>query len=154
MFYHTASTVAYHQLACVSKSSKCLDFASVTMLPTPTLHLAESCLLLVLHPALLEPCALTMQPNEGSSHGDQPVSGCRYTQCVCTAYIVKSSCDVQLCLLEHTENFAYTHWDEILDICAEYDVSLSIGDGLRPGCIAGMLLFLTTVVQASLPTLL
>lgn len=45
---------------------------------------------------------------------------------------------LQLCLLEHTENFAYTHWDEILDICAEYDVSLSIGDGLRPGCIAGM----------------
>jgi thiamine biosynthesis protein ThiC len=35
------------------------------------------------------------------------------------------------------ENFAYVHWDEILDICAEYDVSLSIGDGLRPGCIAG-----------------
>jgi phosphomethylpyrimidine synthase len=36
----------------------------------------------------------------------------------------------------HAENFAYTHWDEILDICAEYDVALSIGDGLRPGCIA------------------
>jgi phosphomethylpyrimidine synthase len=35
------------------------------------------------------------------------------------------------------ENFAYTHWDEILDICAAYDISLSIGDGLRPGCIAG-----------------
>lgn len=45
---------------------------------------------------------------------------------------------MQLCLLEHVENFAYTHWDQILDICAEYDVSLSIGDGLRPGCIAGM----------------
>ena len=44
---------------------------------------------------------------------------------------------MQLCLLDHTENFAYTHWDEILDICAEYDISLSIGDGLRPGCIAG-----------------
>ena len=29
------------------------------------------------------------------------------------------------------------HRDEILDICAAYDVSLSIGDGLRPGCIAG-----------------
>ena len=48
---------------------------------------------------------------------------------------------LQLCLLDHVENFAYTHWDEILDICAEYDVSLSIGDGLRPGCIAGMALF-------------
>ena len=45
---------------------------------------------------------------------------------------------LQLCLLDHTENFAYMHWDEILDICAEYDISLSIGDGLRPGCIAGM----------------
>jgi hypothetical protein len=45
---------------------------------------------------------------------------------------------VQLCLLDHTENFAYMHWDEILDICAEYDISLSIGDGLRPGCIAGV----------------
>ena len=48
-------------------------------------------------------------------------------------------CLLQLCLLEHTENFAYVHWDEILDICAEYDISLSIGDGLRPGCIAGTL---------------
>ncbi|KAF5835570.1 ThiC family-domain-containing protein [Dunaliella salina] len=46
------------------------------------------------------------------------------------------SLHAKLCLLDHKENFAYTHWDEILDICAEYDVSLSIGDGLRPGCIA------------------
>ena len=43
----------------------------------------------------------------------------------------------QLSLLHNEENFAYTHWDDILDICAEYDISLSIGDGLRPGCIAG-----------------
>ena len=35
----------------------------------------------------------------------------------------------------HKENFAYEHWDEILDICAEYDIALSIGDGLRPGSI-------------------
>ena len=34
------------------------------------------------------------------------------------------------------ENFLYTHWDEICDICAAYDVSFSIGDGLRPGSIA------------------
>ena len=40
----------------------------------------------------------------------------------------------KLCLLEHTENFAYEHWDDILDICADYDITLSIGDGLRPGC--------------------
>lgn len=38
------------------------------------------------------------------------------------------------CLAHHQENFTYTHWDEILEICAEYDVALSIGDGLRPGC--------------------
>jgi len=37
------------------------------------------------------------------------------------------------CLSHHQENFAYTHWEEILDICAKYDVGLSIGDGLRPG---------------------
>ena len=90
------------------------------------------------------------------------------------------SIHAKLCLLGHTENFAFTHWDDILDICARcavlgraarpffptflhaparcdakalkppppkpytplllrprsYDVSLSIGDGLRPGCIA------------------
>jgi phosphomethylpyrimidine synthase len=35
----------------------------------------------------------------------------------------------------HKENFAYEHWDDILDICAQYDIALSIGDGLRPGSI-------------------
>jgi phosphomethylpyrimidine synthase len=40
------------------------------------------------------------------------------------------------CLSHHKENFAYTHWDEICDICAAYDVAFSIGDGLRPGSIA------------------
>ncbi|KAJ7551384.1 hypothetical protein O6H91_06G012900 [Diphasiastrum complanatum] len=39
------------------------------------------------------------------------------------------------CLAHHKENFAYEHWDDILDICNKYDVSLSIGDGLRPGSI-------------------
>ena len=34
------------------------------------------------------------------------------------------------------ENFLYSHWDDICDICAAYDVSFSIGDGLRPGSIA------------------
>ncbi len=33
------------------------------------------------------------------------------------------------------ENLAYTHFDEILEICHDYDVALSLGDGLRPGCI-------------------
>ena len=36
----------------------------------------------------------------------------------------------------HQENFAYTHFREICEICAQYDVSLSLGDGLRPGAIA------------------
>src|SRR6516162_5871458 len=40
------------------------------------------------------------------------------------------------CLAHHQENFLYTHWDEICDIMAAYDVSFSIGDGLRPGSIA------------------
>jgi len=38
-------------------------------------------------------------------------------------------------IFHHKENFAYEHWDEILDICAQYDIALSIGDGLRPGSI-------------------
>ncbi len=40
------------------------------------------------------------------------------------------------CLSHHKENFLYTHWEDICDIMAEYDVSFSIGDGLRPGSIA------------------
>jgi phosphomethylpyrimidine synthase len=40
------------------------------------------------------------------------------------------------CLSHHKENFLYSHWDDICDIMAAYDVSFSIGDGLRPGCIA------------------
>ena len=40
------------------------------------------------------------------------------------------------CLSHHQENFLYTHWDDICDIMAAYDVSFSIGDGLRPGSVA------------------
>ncbi|MEM9400771.1 MAG: phosphomethylpyrimidine synthase ThiC [Verrucomicrobiota bacterium] len=40
------------------------------------------------------------------------------------------------CLSHHKENFLYTHWSEICEIMAAYDVSFSIGDGLRPGSIA------------------
>jgi phosphomethylpyrimidine synthase len=36
------------------------------------------------------------------------------------------------CLSHHQENFLYTHWDDICDIMAAYDVSFSIGDGLAP----------------------
>jgi phosphomethylpyrimidine synthase len=39
------------------------------------------------------------------------------------------------CLAHHRENFLYTHWDEICEIMAAYDVAFSIGDGLRPGSI-------------------
>ncbi|MBQ2047616.1 MAG: phosphomethylpyrimidine synthase ThiC [Schwartzia sp.] len=34
------------------------------------------------------------------------------------------------------ENPLYEHYDELLDICAKYDVTISLGDGLRPGCLA------------------
>ncbi len=40
------------------------------------------------------------------------------------------------CLSHHEESFLYTHFREICEICAAYDVSLSLGDGLRPGSIA------------------
>ncbi len=39
-------------------------------------------------------------------------------------------------LARHTESFLYTHFDEICDIMRAYDVSFSLGDGLRPGAIA------------------
>lgn len=39
------------------------------------------------------------------------------------------------CLSHHQENFLYEHFREICEICAAYDVSLSLGDGLRPGSI-------------------
>ncbi len=39
------------------------------------------------------------------------------------------------CLSHHRESFLYTHWDDICEIMAAYDVSFSIGDGLRPGSI-------------------
>ncbi len=40
------------------------------------------------------------------------------------------------CLAHHKESFLYTHFREISEIMAEYDVSYSLGDGLRPGSIA------------------
>ncbi len=42
----------------------------------------------------------------------------------------------QWCLLHHQENFLYTHFEEICDIMQAYDVSFSLGDGLRPGSTA------------------
>jgi phosphomethylpyrimidine synthase len=40
------------------------------------------------------------------------------------------------CLAHHEENFLYTHFDELCEIFAEYDVAFSLGDGLRPGATA------------------
>jgi len=40
------------------------------------------------------------------------------------------------CLHHKQENFLYTHFEEICEIMKQYDVSFSLGDGLRPGCIA------------------
>jgi phosphomethylpyrimidine synthase len=40
------------------------------------------------------------------------------------------------CLAHHKENFLYTRFEEICEIMKTYDVSFSLGDGLRPGCIA------------------
>src|SRR5580704_6938089 len=40
-------------------------------------------------------------------------------------------------MIEHKkENPFYAHWDKVLEICARYDVTISAGDGLRPGCLA------------------
>jgi phosphomethylpyrimidine synthase len=40
------------------------------------------------------------------------------------------------CLAHHQENFLYTHFEEICEIMKAYDVTFSLGDGLRPGCLA------------------
>lgn len=40
------------------------------------------------------------------------------------------------CLSHHQQSFLYEHFAEICDICAQYDVALSLGDGLRPGSVA------------------
>lgn len=40
------------------------------------------------------------------------------------------------CLAHHQENFLYTHFEDICEIMKAYDVAFSLGDGLRPGCLA------------------
>ncbi|MFS1519009.1 phosphomethylpyrimidine synthase ThiC [Bacillus sp. SCS-151] len=42
----------------------------------------------------------------------------------------------QWCLAHHEENFLYTHFEDICEILKTYDISVSLGDGLRPGSIA------------------
>ncbi|MGA2787727.1 MAG: phosphomethylpyrimidine synthase ThiC [Verrucomicrobiota bacterium] len=61
-----------------------------------------------------------------------PLTACRMTGIVSRG----GSILAKWCLAHHQENFTYTHWDEICDIMAAYDVAFSIGDGLRPGSIA------------------
>ena len=39
-------------------------------------------------------------------------------------------------LVHKKENPLFTHWDEIIEICRKHDVTVSLGDGLRPGCLA------------------
>jgi len=41
----------------------------------------------------------------------------------------------QWMLENHKQNPFYAHWDKVLEICAKYDVTISAGDGLRPGCL-------------------
>ena len=41
----------------------------------------------------------------------------------------------QWMIQNHKENPFYVHWDKVLEICAKYDVTISAGDGLRPGCL-------------------
>ena len=41
----------------------------------------------------------------------------------------------QWCVLHNQESFLYTHFDEICEILAQYDVAVSLGDGMRPGSI-------------------
>ena len=40
------------------------------------------------------------------------------------------------CVSHHKESFLYTHFEEICELCKQYDVALSLGDGMRPGAIA------------------
>lgn len=42
----------------------------------------------------------------------------------------------QWCLRHRKQNFLYTQYDRLLEICKKYDVTISLGDGLRPGCLA------------------
>ncbi len=42
----------------------------------------------------------------------------------------------QWCLKHGKQNFLYTEYDRLLEICKKYDVAISLGDGMRPGCLA------------------
>ena len=40
------------------------------------------------------------------------------------------------CKFHQKQNFLYTHFERLLEICKKYDVTISLGDGMRPGCLA------------------
>ncbi len=42
----------------------------------------------------------------------------------------------QWCMRHRKQNFLYTEYDRLLEICKKYDVTISLGDGMRPGCLA------------------
>ncbi|MGM9802705.1 MAG: phosphomethylpyrimidine synthase ThiC [Muribaculaceae bacterium] len=57
--------------------------------------------------------------------------GSRLTGCVSRG----GSIMTEWCVLHNQESFLYTHFDEICDILSQYDVAISLGDGMRPGSI-------------------
>lgn len=57
--------------------------------------------------------------------------GSRLTGCVSRG----GSIMTEWCVIHNEESFLYTHFDEICDLVAKYDVALSLGDGMRPGSI-------------------
>lgn len=57
--------------------------------------------------------------------------GSRLTGCVSRG----GSIMTQWCVIHNQESFLYTHFDEICEILNKYDVAISLGDGMRPGCI-------------------
>ena len=61
-----------------------------------------------------------------------PLTANRVTGIVSRGGSIMAKC----CLAHHKENFLYTHFEEICEIMNRYDVSFSLGDGLRPGSIA------------------
>ncbi|MDE6383778.1 MAG: phosphomethylpyrimidine synthase ThiC [Paramuribaculum sp.] len=63
------------------------------------------------------------------AHAD--MLGDRLTGCVSRGGSIMTSWAV----MHNEENFLYTHFDEICDILAQYDVAVSLGDGMRPGSI-------------------
>jgi phosphomethylpyrimidine synthase len=43
---------------------------------------------------------------------------------------------LEWCIVNEAENPLYTHYDRLIEICKKYDMTLSLGDGMRPGCLA------------------